>query len=108
MELGVVVIGGPALLLAMQMKGIINTLLYSYTIFTSGIVIPVVAGFYKDKLRVNSWGALAATAGGGGTALGIKLAGVQHLDLLGFVVCIILLFSVSWLTGGLRRPIPNH
>jgi len=106
-KLGVVVIGGLALLLAMQMKGIINTLLYSYTIFTSGIVIPVVAGFYKDKLRVNSWGALAAIAGGGGTALGIKLAGVQHLDLLGFGVCIILLFSVSWLTGGLRRPIPN-
>jgi SSS family solute:Na+ symporter len=102
-KLGVVVIGGLALLLAMQMKGIINTLLYSYTIFTSGIVVPVVAGFYKDKLRVNSWGALAAIAGGGGTALGIKLAGVQHLELLGFGVCIILLFGVSWLTGGLKR-----
>jgi len=112
-KLGVVVIGGLALLLAMQMKGIINTLLYSYTIFTSGIVIPVVAGFYKDKLRVNSWGALAAIAGGGGTALGIKLAGNitladgtliknAHLDLVGFGVCAILLFSVSWLTGRMK------
>jgi SSS family solute:Na+ symporter len=99
----VIVIGVFALLVAMHMKGIINTLLYSYTIFTSGIVIPVVAGFYKDKLKVNSYGALAAIAGGGGTALGIKLAGVQNLELLGFGVCAILLFSVSWLTGGMKK-----
>jgi len=102
-KIGVAVIGILALLIAMQMKGIINTLLYSYTIFTSGIVIPVVAGFYKDKLKVNSYGALAAIAGGGGTALGIKLAGVQNLELLGFGVCAILLFSVSWLTGGMKN-----
>jgi SSS family solute:Na+ symporter len=102
-KLGVIVIGVLALLVAMQMKGIISTLLYSYTIFTSGIVIPVIAGFYKDKLRVNSYGALAAIAGGGGTALVIKLAGVQNLELLGFVICAILLFSVSWLTGGKKR-----
>ena len=111
-KIGVVVIGVLALLIAMQMKGIINTLLYSYTIFTSGIVIPVVAGFYKDKLKVNSWGAMAAIVGGGGTALVIKLLGARelagipihdrHLDLLGFGVCAILLFSVSWLTGRMK------
>jgi SSS family solute:Na+ symporter len=111
-KIGVVVIGVLALLIAMQMKGIINTLLYSYTIFTSGIVIPVVAGFYKAKLKVNSWGAMAAIVGGGGTALVIKLLGARelagipihdrHLDLLGFGVCAILLFSVSWLTGRMK------
>ena len=100
---GVVVIGVLALLVAMKSQGIINALFNSYTIFTSGIVIPVVAGFYKDKLKVNSAGALAAIVGGGGTALGIKLAGVQHLELLGFGVCAILLFSVSWLTGRMKR-----
>ncbi|MEA1959357.1 MAG: sodium:solute symporter family protein, partial [Chloroflexota bacterium] len=36
-KIGVVVIGGFALLVAMNMKGIISTLFYSYTIFTSGI-----------------------------------------------------------------------
>lgn len=106
-KISVVVIGLFALLVAMHMKGIISTLLYSYTIFTSGIVIPVIAGFYKDKLRVNQYGALAAIAGGGGTALVIKLLGERvqhlHLDLLGFGVCVILLFSVSWLTGGKKR-----
>lgn len=106
-RIGVVVIGVFALLVAMHMKGIINTLLYSYTIFTSGIVIPVVAGFYKDKLKVNSIGAMTAIAGGGGTALVIKLLGERvqhlHLELLGFGVCAILLFSVSWLTGGKKK-----
>ena len=100
---GILVIGVLALLVAMKSQGIINALYNSYTIFTSGIVIPVVAGFYKDKLRVNSAGALAAIVGGGGTALGVKLAGVHHLELLGFGVCAILLFSVSWLTGWRKR-----
>jgi SSS family solute:Na+ symporter len=100
---GILVIGVIALLVAMKSQGIINALFNSYTIFTSGIVIPVVAGFYKDKLRVNSAGALAAIVGGGGTALGIKLAGGHHLELVGFGVCGILLFSVSWLTGRMNR-----
>lgn len=102
-RIAVVVVGIIALIVAMSSQGIISALYNSYTIFTSGIVIPVVAGFYKDKLRVNSWGALAAIAGGGGTALGIKMAGVQNLELLGFGVCAILLFSVSWLTGGKKK-----
>jgi SSS family solute:Na+ symporter len=100
---GILVIGVLALLVAMKSQGIINALYNSYTIFTSGIVIPVVAGFYKDKLRVNSAGALAAIVGGGGTALVVKLTGVHHLELLGFGVCAILLFSVSWLTGWRKR-----
>ncbi|MFA5375296.1 MAG: sodium:solute symporter family protein [Dehalococcoidia bacterium] len=111
---GVVIIGILAFFVATRSTGIINSLYNSYYIFTSGIVIPVVAGFYKDKLKVNSWGALAAIVGGGGTALGIKLAGNMtladgtliknaHLDLVGFCVCAILLFSVSWLTGGMKN-----
>ncbi len=100
---GIVVIGILATLVAMKSQGIISSLYNSYYIFTSGIVIPVVAGFYKDKLRVNSAGALAAIVGGGGTALVIKLAGVHHLELVGFGVCGILLFGVSWLTGRMKR-----
>ncbi len=95
---GVIVIGGFALLLAMQLQGIISSLFYSYTIFTSGIVIPVLAGFFKDRLRVNSIGALTAIIGGGGTALAVKLAGIDNLELLGIGVCVILLFGVSWST----------
>jgi SSS family solute:Na+ symporter len=107
-RIGVVAIGVLALLMAWQRPGIISSLLLAYTIFTSGIVVPVVAGFYKDRLKLNSAGAIAAIIGGGGTALAInrlQAAGwleVQHLELVGFGVCIVLLFGVSLITGGRR------
>ncbi|MGB2885199.1 MAG: sodium:solute symporter family protein [Dehalococcoidia bacterium] len=101
---GVILLGAAALLIAWQRPGIISSLLLAYTIFTSGIVIPVIAGFYKDKLKVNSAGAIAAIIGGGGTALAINrlqaanILGVEKLELVGFGVCIVLLFGVSWIT----------
>ncbi|HEY48960.1 MAG TPA: sodium:solute symporter family protein [Dehalococcoidia bacterium] len=104
-RLGVIVIGAIALVIAWQRPGIISSLLLAYTIFTSGIVVPVIAGFYRDKLKVNSAGAIAAIIGGGGTALAINrltAAGwlnVDKLELVGFGVCIILLFGVSWITA---------
>jgi SSS family solute:Na+ symporter len=94
----IVIIGGIALLIAVFIGGIIKSLLLAYTIFTSGIVIPVIAGFYKEKLKVTSQGALAAIIGGGGTALIIKLLEVKNLDLLGLGICIALLFIVSTFT----------
>ncbi len=97
-RLGVAIIGVLALVVALELKGIISSLFLAYTVFTSGLVVPVVAGFYKDKLKVNSAGAIAAIIGGGGTALAINRVGVEHLELLGFGVCIVLLFGVSWIT----------
>ena len=99
-RLGVVVIGGIAFVVAWQLKGIISSLLLAYTIFTSGIVIPVIAGFYKDKLKVTSAGVISAIVGGGGTAFVLNRLQVPPLDpknLIGFGVCAVLLFGVSWI-----------
>jgi SSS family solute:Na+ symporter len=102
-RIGVVLIGAIAFAIARESSGIISSLLLAYTIFTSGIVIPVIAGFYRERLRVNSIGAIAAIIGGGGTALAInrlQAAGLlewQRLELVGIGVCIVLLFGVSWL-----------
>ena len=95
--MAVLLMGVVALVVALRLESIIDSLKLAYTIFTSGIVIPVIAGFYKDKLKVNSVGAIAAIVGGGGTALAIKLLEVENLDLVGLAVCIVLLFGVSWL-----------
>jgi SSS family solute:Na+ symporter len=113
-RIAVLVIGGLSLAIALQLQGIINSLMLAYTVFTSGVVLPVVAGFFKNKLKVNSIGAVAAIIGGGGTALWIKqwqvtsLAGVHigHIELIGFGVCAVLLFGVSWITRmmGYHRP----
>jgi SSS family solute:Na+ symporter len=103
-RVGVAIIGSAALLIAWQRPGIISSLLLAYTVFTSGIVIPVVAGFYRDKLKVNAAGAVAAIIGGGGTALAINrlqaanLLEVERLELVGLGVCVVLLFGVSWIT----------
>ncbi len=109
-RLGIVVIGVVALLIALQLGGIISSLMLAYTIYTSGIVLPVLIGFYRDKFKVNSFGALAAIIGGGGTALAVeilsgrtalevKLLEADEYKLLGIGVCALLLFGVSWITG---------
>lgn len=92
-RMAVLIIGASALLLAVSMPGITKTLLIAYTVFTSGLLLPVVAGFYKDRLGLTSSGALSALVGGGATAI---IFG-QSYPLLGMTVSGIFLFGVSYL-----------
>ena len=89
----VVLIGAAALLLAISLPGIIKTLLIAYTVFTSGLLLPTVAGFYKERLGLTSGGALCALVGGGTTALFLG----QSYPLLGMAVSMVLLLAVSYL-----------
>jgi len=82
-----------ALLLAVWMPGIINKLLVAYTIFTGGLLMPVVAGFYRERLALTSEGALSAILGGGATAIFFG----QRYPLLAMCVSFALLLSVSYL-----------
>jgi SSS family solute:Na+ symporter len=105
-RLNIIFLGVLALGLAMILKGVISSLLFAYTIFTCGLVIPVIAGFYKEKLRVTPQGALAALIGGGTIGLLGKIPGLDiplkgDLGLIGFGLSAILLFGVSYL--GPRR-----
>jgi SSS family solute:Na+ symporter len=102
-RLSVLVLGLVALGLALALEGVIASLLFAYTVFTCGLVVPVIAGFYKEKLRVTSQGALAGLIVGGVVGLlgkipclGIPLKG--DLGLIGFATSAILLFGVSFLT----------
>jgi SSS family solute:Na+ symporter len=92
-RLSVLLIGSSALVLAISMQSIIKTLLIAYTVFTSGLLLPVVAGFYKDRLGLTPSGAFAALIGGGITAIFLS----QTYPLLGMVISAMLLFGVSWL-----------
>jgi SSS family solute:Na+ symporter len=101
-RLSLVGLGLVALGLALALKGVISSLLFAYTIFTCGLVVPVVAGFYKEKLKVTPRGALAALIGGGVVGLLGKVPGLdiplkEDLGLIGFAVSAVLLFSVSFL-----------
>jgi SSS family solute:Na+ symporter len=95
-------LGLVALGLALVLRGVISSLLFAYTIFTCGLVVPVIAGFYKEKLKVTPRGALAALIGGGVVGLLGKIPGLDiplkgDLGLIGFAVSAVLLFGVSFL-----------
>jgi SSS family solute:Na+ symporter len=101
-RLNIIILGLLALGLAMVLKGVISSLLFAYTIFTCGLVVPVIAGFYKQKLKVTPRGALAALIGGGLIGLLGKMPGLDiplkgDLGLIGFAASAVLLFGVSFL-----------
>jgi len=91
-----------ALVLALTLKQVYLSLMFAYTIFTCGLVVPVIARFYKDKLKITPQGALAALIGGGVIGLIGKLPGLNiplksDLGLIGFAVSALLLFGVSFI-----------
>ncbi|MEA3253843.1 MAG: sodium:solute symporter family protein, partial [Chloroflexota bacterium] len=101
-RLSIVILGLTALGLALALKGVISSLLFAYTVFTCGLVVPVLAGFYRDSLKVTPQGALAALIGGGVIGLVGKIPGFsipfkEDFGLLGFAVSAILLFGVSFI-----------
>ena len=55
--------------LALYLGNILKTLQLAYTIFTAGLTIPILFGFFKEKTRVNSQGALYGLILGGGISL---------------------------------------
>jgi SSS family solute:Na+ symporter len=93
---GIVVLGATSLVLALYMGNIISTMLFAYTVYTGGLIIPILAGFYRDRLKVTGLGALVAIIGGGATALIAKLMAVKYLDLGSLLVSLVLLFAVSY------------
>jgi len=99
---GIVVLGLCSLLLALTLKGVINALLFAYTVYTCGLILPVIAGFYKNRLKVTPIGALVAIIGGGSVALISKLFDINYLDLGGLLVGGLLLFIVSFIDNRIR------
>jgi solute:Na+ symporter, SSS family len=117
----IIILGILSLLLALALKGVISSLMFAYTVFTSGIIIPVLFGFYRNKLKVTPAGAIAAVIGGGGTALISKLptlfdvsgvpvisslVSIKHLDLWSLAVSLVLLFTISLAENRLKRKTP--
>jgi len=92
-----VIIGVGSLFLALALKGVINALLFAYTVYTCGLILPVIAGFYKDRLKVTPLGALVAIIGGGSAALVGRILDIKYLDLGGLLISVSLLFMVSFL-----------
>jgi len=100
---GIVILGIGSLILALVLKGVISALLFAYTVYTAGVILPVIAGFYKNRLRVTSLGAMAALIGGGSVGLISKLFDIKYLDLGALLVSGLLLFVVSFIDNQRRK-----
>lgn len=100
---GIVILGLVALSVALLLKGVISSLMFAYTVYTAGLIPVVIAGFYREKLKVTTTGALVAIIGGGATGLVSQINGIKYLDMGALGVSIVLLFAVSWIEQSLRR-----
>ena len=68
-------VGAAALLIGLNLPGIVTTLIYSYTMYTAGILVPVLGGvLWKGATRA---GALAAIFAGSAVALAGIATGYQ-------------------------------
>ena len=99
----IVLLGICSLIVALTLKGVISALLFAYTIYTCGVILPVIAGFFKNRLKVTPLGALAALIGGGSAGLISKLLKIQYLDLGALLLSGLLLFIVSFVDNRLKK-----
>lgn len=100
----IAIIGIFSLIIALKIKGVISSLLLGYTVYTSGLVLPVLLGFYKGRLRLTKEGAILAMAVGGGLALFGKTMGFNDFGLYGFFLSGFVLIAASWLTLMIKKP----
>jgi SSS family solute:Na+ symporter len=116
-RVAVIIFGLIALGFALRFRGIIRLLLFGYSIYTAGLVVPVIFGFCADGLRLNQRGALAAVIGGGGWVVcgyigllsrlgGERIAGLSP-GVQGVIVSLILLFVVSYIFGSKDKTITS-
>jgi SSS family solute:Na+ symporter len=64
-RIGILFVGFGALILALYYGDILKTLQLAYTVFTAGLTLPVLFGFYREKTRITSKGALWSLIFGG-------------------------------------------
>ena len=99
----IVFMGICSLIVALALKGVISALLFAYTVYTAGVILPVIAGFFKNRLKVTPAGALAALIGGGSVGLVSKLLAIRYLDLGALLLSGLLLFLVSLTENRLKK-----
>jgi SSS family solute:Na+ symporter len=64
-----VAIGAAATWIALYQQGIISSLLLGYTVFVGGVVVPTLASFTKERLKITPSGAMWAILVGGSFAV---------------------------------------
>ncbi|MFW6238418.1 MAG: sodium:solute symporter family transporter, partial [Halanaerobiales bacterium] len=97
-----ILLGAVALIIALLVPTIIDALIYSYTMYTAGVFIPVIGGVLWK--RATQEGALTALIGGSlvaifGTLLNFNV-GNEQVIVYSALVSLVLFIIVSLATGG--------
>jgi len=73
----VVVLGILAYIIAVRISDILDTLKLGYTVFASSIILPVIMGFVRHRIRIPDFGAILGMIAGGVTSV-IWMYGVKE------------------------------
>ncbi len=90
-------IGAASISITLYLGGIIKSMLFALTVYTTGLIIPVILGFYRQKLNLTKGGAIAAVITGSGSAIIMKFLSLNKYLILIFPLVLIVIFSVSYL-----------
>lgn len=94
----IIIWGILSLIIALYVTGIIKSLLLALTVYTAGIVLPVLLGFYREKFRLNHYGAMSGIISGGSSAVIMKYFELNQFLVYIFPAVFIIIFAVSRLT----------
>jgi solute:Na+ symporter, SSS family len=95
----IIIYGIGSLIIALYVSEIIKSLLLALTVYTTGIVLPVVLGFYREKLKLNKWGASAGILAGGIASIIIKYLMMDQFLIYIFPAVLLIIFTISWITN---------
>ena len=87
-----------SLIIALYINGILKSLFLALSVYTAGIVLPVVLGFYREKLKLNKWGAAAGIAAGGLSSLYMKNMAMDQFMPFIFPAVLVIIVLVSRIT----------
>ena len=89
-----------ALLLALSLRGVLDSLMFAYSIFTSGVVGPMLLGLLRGRSRIDGVSALAGMCVGGACGLASAMPWwdvpfKSHLALIGLGLSIVVPLVIS-------------
>lgn len=98
-RISICVTGLLAIALTFFFPTILGAFLFAYTLFSSSLVVPVLAGFWKERLGLTPHGATVSMCCSASVVIILSLLGysTEIITLSGLLTCSILLFAVSWI-----------
>lgn len=93
----VILCGICSLVIALYITEVIKSLLLALTVYSAGIVLPVVLGFYKDKLKITHAGALTGLIAGGSSSIILKMLTLDRYLVWIFPVVFVIILAASWI-----------